>query len=124
MRHIRQAELDQKRAEAGSAAAKRDGRTRHHLMERSFARAKRYCYDRARWRGRWRMEIQELLVCTAQNLHVLVHKRPLPRAESSAQALCAARALSSLVFDLAVWLWPIRSTSSRIPSLLPTRVPT
>jgi len=114
MRRIRQAELDQKRAEAGSAAAKRDGRTRHHLMERSFARAKRYCYDRARWRGRWRMEIQELLVCITQNLHVLVRKGRPRLAEASAQALRAARDLSDLLVHVAAWLPRLRHDTDRL----------
>jgi hypothetical protein len=37
--------------------AKRDIKTRQHLMERSFAQAKRFGFDRARWRGLWRMKI-------------------------------------------------------------------
>lgn len=71
-RHLRQDVLDQMRAIADSAAAQRDLRTRQHLMERSFARATRYGFDRARWRGRWRVQIQEYVVSTLQNIQVLL----------------------------------------------------
>jgi len=37
------------RALARTDLSKNDVRTRQHLMERSFARAKRYGFDRARW---------------------------------------------------------------------------
>ena len=73
-RHRRQEELDQKRQEGRTAAGRRDIRTRQHLMERSFARGTRYRFDRARWRGLWRMQIQELLTCAVQNIQVLVNR--------------------------------------------------
>ena len=50
-RHLRQEELDYMRALARTTISRDDIKTRQHLMERSFARAKRYGYDRARWRG-------------------------------------------------------------------------
>lgn len=71
-RHLRQDVLDQMRAVAQSSAATRDLQTRQHLMERSFARATRYGFDRARWRGRWRVQIQEYVVSTLQNIQVLL----------------------------------------------------
>jgi len=114
MRRIRQAELDQKRAEAGSGAAKRNGRIRHHLMERSFARAKRYCYDRARWRRLWRIEIQELLVCITQNLHVLVRKDRPMLAEGSAQALRAVHGSHAPFGGVAAWLTRLRHDMGRL----------
>jgi transposase len=95
-RHRRQQELDQKRAEGQSPVGRRDVRTRQHLMERSFARGTRYGFDRARWRGLWRMQIQELLTCAVQNIQVLVNKarqRPAPqvhRMGSGNQGLSAA----------------------------------
>ena len=55
-----------------SAQAKRDIKTRQHLMERSFARGTRYGYDQARWRGLWRVQIQEYLIASIQNLQVLL----------------------------------------------------
>ena len=50
-------------------------------MERSFARSKRYGYKRARWRGLWRLQIQEYLTAAIQNILVLTrnikeHNRP------------------------------------------------
>ena len=41
-------------------------------MERSFARAKRYGYKRARWRRLWRIQIQEYLTASIQNMMVLL----------------------------------------------------
>ena len=78
-RHLRQAELDRMRAGSRSSQAKRDIRTRQHLMERSFARAARYGLGRARWRGRWRVEIQEYLTAAIQNIEVLMRYGRDPR---------------------------------------------
>ena len=88
-RHRRQQALDKKRAEGRSSAGRRDIRTRQHLMERSFARGTRYCFDRARWRGLWRMQIQELLTCAVQNIQVLVSKAG-PRPAAQVQRMEAA----------------------------------
>jgi hypothetical protein len=71
-RHLRQDDLDNMRAESHSAKAKRDIKTRQHLMERSYARSTRYDFDRARWRGLWRMRIQEYLICAIQNIQALI----------------------------------------------------
>jgi len=78
-RHLRQEELERMRESSRSSKSKRDLRTRQHLMERSFARAKRYGYDRARWRGLWRMRIQEYLTCAIQNIQVLVKYSAMPK---------------------------------------------
>jgi len=77
-RHFKQDEIDHMRAIAESRQSKRDIRTRQHLMERSFARGKRYGYDRSRWRGLWRVQIQEYLTAAIQNIEVLIRygKRP------------------------------------------------
>jgi transposase len=71
-RHLRQEELDGMREASRSAKAKRDIKTRKHLMERSYARGTRYGFDRARWRGLWRVEIQEYLISAVQNIEVLL----------------------------------------------------
>jgi hypothetical protein len=55
-------------AQAESKEAKKDIRTRQHLMERSFARSYRYGFKRARWRRLWRAKIQELLTASLQNI--------------------------------------------------------
>ncbi|MDO9065776.1 MAG: IS1182 family transposase, partial [Chloroflexota bacterium] len=71
-RHLRQEELDRMREASRSAKAKQDIKTRQHLMERSFARGTPYGFDRARWRGRWRVQIQEYLISAIQNIQVLL----------------------------------------------------
>ncbi len=67
------------RARTRAPQAKGDIRTRQHLMERSFARAARYGFNRARWRGAWRVEIQEYLTAAIQNIEVLVRYGGDPR---------------------------------------------
>ena len=49
-RHLRQEELDRMREASRLSEAKRDLKTRQHLMEYSFARGMWYGFDRARWR--------------------------------------------------------------------------
>jgi hypothetical protein len=78
-RHIRKKELDVMLSMTQSDKARRDIKTRKHLMERSFARATRYNFDRARWRGLWKVSIQEHLICAIQNIEILIRylKKPL-----------------------------------------------
>ena len=57
-----------------SRKAKKDIAQRQHLMERSYARSKRYGFKRARWRRLWRVQIQEYLTAAIQNMMVLVKK--------------------------------------------------
>jgi transposase len=83
-RYMRQDILDLMRAAARSSQARRDIRTRQHLMERSFARAKRFGFDRARWRGRWRVAIQEYLTAAIQNIEVLIRYGRNPRRSMAA----------------------------------------
>ncbi len=79
-RHVRQNDLDIMVDQANSQEAKRDIRTRQHLMERSYARGTRYGYKRARWRRLWRVQIQEYLTAGIQNIMVLLRhvKEPAP----------------------------------------------
>lgn len=81
-RYLRQEELDKMRAISKTSAAKRDLKMRQHLMERSFARGKRYGYDQSRWRGLWRNQIQEYMTAAIQNIQVLLSfaKRPIGKA--------------------------------------------
>ena len=67
-RHLRQDELNAMRGRSQSAEARKDIKTRQHLMERSFAQSTRYDFDHARWRGLWKMKIQEYLTCAIQNI--------------------------------------------------------
>jgi transposase len=71
-RHLRQEELDGMLKVSRSSKSKQNIRIRQHLMERSFARGTRYGFDRARWRGLWRVEIQQYLVSAVQNIQVLL----------------------------------------------------
>jgi Transposase DDE domain len=71
-RHLRQEELDGMREASRSAKAKRDIKMMQHLMERSYARGVWYGFDRARWRGLWRVQIQEYLIAAIQNIQVLL----------------------------------------------------
>ena len=83
-RHLRQEELDRMRESSRSAQARRDIKMRQHLMEPSYARGTRYGFDRARWRGLWRVQIQEYLIATIQNLQVLVKYGSQPKGSLSA----------------------------------------
>ena len=58
--------------QANSAESKKDIKTRQHLMERTFAQATRYGYQRARWRRLWRVQIQEYLTAAIQNIKILL----------------------------------------------------
>jgi transposase len=78
-RHLRQEELDRMREASRSSKAKRDIKTRQHLMERSFARGTWYGFDRARWRRLWRVEIQEYLIAAVQNIELLLRYGDQPK---------------------------------------------
>jgi IS5 family transposase len=71
-RHVRQEELDHMFALAKAYPARKDLKTRQQLMERSFARSTRFGFDRARWRGLWRVAVQEYLVSAVQNIETLI----------------------------------------------------
>ena len=79
-RHIRQDDLDTMLQQAESPAAKRDIKTRQHLMERSFAQSTRYGLQRARWRRLWRVQIQEYLTASIQNMMILLGHIKEPKA--------------------------------------------
>lgn len=79
-RHLRQDDLDIMLAHKNSAEAKRDIHIRQHLMERSFARGSRYGLKRARWRRLWRVQIQEYLTASIQNMMVLLNNTQQPKA--------------------------------------------
>jgi hypothetical protein len=50
-------------------------------MEGSFAQANRFGLKRARWRGQWRVQIQNYLIAVVQNIELLIaHAKPKPRA--------------------------------------------
>ena len=79
-RHERQELLDRLRAQARSAPARRDIKIRQHFMEGSFAQATRFGLKRARWRGQWRVQIQDYLIAIVQNVELLIaHGWPKPK---------------------------------------------
>ena len=84
-RHENQLALEVARAQAHSAAARRDRKRRHHLMERSFADAtNNHHFKRARWRRLWRQQIQDYLIAAIQNVRILLaHQRPCPSAAAA-----------------------------------------
>jgi hypothetical protein len=71
-RHLRHDETRLMRERAESFSSKKDIKTRQHLMERSFARALRFGFKRARWRELWRVRIQEYLTAAIQNIMILI----------------------------------------------------
>jgi len=84
-RHVRQDELDKVLKEAQSSNASRDIRDRKHISECSFARSTRYGYKRSRWRGLWRVIIQDFLIAAIQNIMVLVRVSNEKISKSNAQ---------------------------------------
>jgi transposase len=71
-RHVRHEELNRMFVDAQTERSISDIKKRQHLMERSFARATRYGFKRARWRRLWRVRIQEYLTSAIQNIMVLL----------------------------------------------------
>jgi len=71
-RHERQDTIDVMVNAAKSDQSLTDIKTRMHLMERSFARSVRYGYKRARWRRLWRVQIQEYITASIQNIMILI----------------------------------------------------
>jgi transposase len=116
-RHLRQDVLERMRAISRSANARYDIKTRQHLMERSFAKSTRYGFDKARWRGLWRMRIQEYLTCAIQNIQVLIAHASKPRKAAAARLLVVQRAVINAFSSLRLcanlnqnrWLLPVGS---------------
>ena len=90
-RHLRQDVLDRMREISSSANARYDIKKRQHLMERSFARGTRYGFDQARWRGLWRMRVQEYLTCAIQNIQVLIAYADKPKKAVAAKMIAMQR---------------------------------
>ena len=93
--------LEQAFKDTRSEACFEDLKLRQHLMERSYANGIRYGYKQARWRGLWRVSIQQLLAATVQNLvkmASLMDENPLPSAifAKISRFLCNLRNLSGL----------------------------
>jgi hypothetical protein len=77
-------------------------------MERSFARGTRYGFDRARWRGLWRVQIQEYLISAIQNIEVLLKYGDKPK-----------KSLSVIITQVeGKVIRAIRSVSNRMKNLM------
>lgn len=90
-RHLRQDVLERMCEISRSANARYDIKKRQHLMERSFARGTRYGFDQARWRGLWRMQVQEYLTCAIQNIQVLIAYAAKPEKAAAARMTAMQR---------------------------------
>lgn len=99
-RHMRQDELNTMRERSRSAEAKRDIKTRQHLMERSFAQGTWYGFDQARWRGLGKMHIQEYLTCAIQNIKILIKHVVRPKPAMAAKVKIAQEAMKRCVSTL------------------------
>jgi len=104
-RHVRQEDLDRTLALTKTYAARKDLKTRQQLMERSFARSTRFGFDRARWRGLWRVAIQEYLVSAIQNIETLIRHGRKPTK--------GVRTAPFTTFGRAVWTYITSSLSFR-----------
>jgi transposase len=71
-RHVQHHEIQLMRERSLSFESQKDIKTRQHLIERSFARAIRFGFKRARWRRLWRVQIQEYLTAAIQNIMILI----------------------------------------------------
>jgi len=95
-RHVRQDDLDTMLKDANSRQAKMDIKYRQHLSERSFAQSCTFGYKRARWRRLWRVEIQDFLIASIQNILILLrHAKDRARSKANAQIEHQRRALKS-----------------------------
>jgi transposase len=86
-RYVRQRELDCQLEISRSRVSRKNIAKRQHLMERSFAHGKRYGYKRARWRGLWRVRIQQLMISAVQNIQILLKKGHFPSGIPAAAAV-------------------------------------
>ena len=121
-RHEQAETLEMARAQAHSAAAKRDRRRRQYLAEGSFAdAANNHGFKRARWRRLWRQQIQDYLIAAIQNVRILLSRRVLKPAASAAaavwQAMVQTDALGLLVLPgvFKVQLCPIALRRPKSP---------
>jgi len=88
-RHIRQDDLDVMQQEAESRGSREDIKARKHISEGSFAAGTRYGFKRARWRGLWRMQIQDFLIAAIQNMLILLRQPERKMSKSNVENLGA-----------------------------------
>src|SRR5213075_1439693 len=104
------------------AAARRDRKRRHHLMERSFADAtNNHHFKRARWRRLWRQQIQDYLIAAIQNVRILLaHQNPK---HSAAVALMLPARVNRSQTYFAYWLLLFFSARPSITEICLTNRP-
>jgi len=74
-RYAGQELLDRARRQSHGPAARRDRKRRQWLQERNFGEAAvQHGFKRARWRGLWRQQIQDLLIAALQNLRIYIRR--------------------------------------------------
>jgi hypothetical protein len=124
-RHLRQDDLDHMVEKANSPEAKKDIRTRQHLMERTFAQATRYGYQRARWRRLWRVQIQEYLTAAIQNIKILLKdvKEPATALEMQVATEVSDKASRIKLYGLSNLFNPQRSDIARFCLTLGKNLP-
>lgn len=86
-RYFRQEDLEDMRAMARTEKGKQDLKTRQHLMERSFAYAVPLGFKKARWRRLWRVQIQEYLTATIQNIKRMIKRLTEPIGKAARNAI-------------------------------------
>jgi hypothetical protein len=90
-RHEHQDLLDRARAQAHSAAARRDRHRRQVLIEGSFAdAANHHGFKRSRWRRLWRQQIQDWMIAAIQNIRILM-RRAVQKPKALAAAVIGAK---------------------------------
>lgn len=110
-RHEQAEVLEVCRAQAHSAAARRDRRRRQYLIEGSFAdAANNHGFKRARWRRLWRQQIQDSLIAAIQNIRILLARTVLKPAASAALTFEKVAGL-----NLGCWPALLRPMPIRIP---------
>ncbi len=77
MRHLGEDLINEAKQQSSSPEAKRDRVRRRYLMEGSFAQgANLHHFKRSRWRRLHRQRIQDWLICSIQNIKILITHGP------------------------------------------------
>ncbi len=93
-RHLRKNVLERMRAISRSANARYASKPEQHLMGDPFARGTRYGFDQARWRGLWRMRVQEYMTCAIENMQVLIAHASKPKKAAAVRLLVVQRTVA------------------------------
>lgn len=120
-RHIRQDELDQIEQRVRSAR-RGDLRRRKTLIEGSFGQAVRYGYKRARYRGRERVAIQDLLIAIVQNVMTLCRNGPRPSTLAQVQTASLLSAIHPIALRSRHVFTHLRLAAANALDLLTTPV--